>query len=105
MDQYTIVFAPSAQEDLEAIVAWLHENAPEKTSEWLMSLRADIDTLNILPERCPYAPENGLWGEEELRQLLFQNYPSKYRVIFTINQMTVHILHIRHGARRFLHEN
>lgn len=29
------------------------------------------------PERCPYAPENGLWGNEVLRQLLFHGYSSK----------------------------
>jgi plasmid stabilization system protein ParE len=104
MDEYSIVFAPSAAEDLENIVEWLHENAPEKTSEWLKLLKADIDTLTSLPERCPYAPENGLWGEEELRQLLFQSYPSKYRVIFTVDQTTVRILHIRHGSRRYLYE-
>ncbi len=76
----------------------------EKISEWLKSLRMDIDTLKILPERCPYAPENGLWGDEELRQLLFQRYPSKYRVIFTLSELTVRVLHIRHGAKRYLYE-
>ncbi len=104
MDEYTIVFAPSAEEDLEIILAWLDDNAPEKISEWLKSLRMDIDTLKILPERCPYAPENGLWGDEELRQLLFQRYPSKYRVIFTLSELTVRVLHIRHGAKRYLYE-
>lgn len=75
MREYKVVFAPTAQEDLEHVVAWLNEQAPEKISEWIMSLRADIDTLQLMPERCPLAPENGLWGEEELRQLLFQQYP------------------------------
>jgi plasmid stabilization system protein ParE len=104
MDEYSIVFAPSAEEELEIIVAWLNENAPEKISEWLNSLRMDIDTLKILPERWPYAPENGLWGDEELRQLLFQRHSSKYRVIFTLSEMTVRILHVRHGSRRYLFE-
>jgi toxin ParE1/3/4 len=104
MREYKVVFAPTAQEDLEHVVAWLNEQAPEKTSEWMMSLRADIDTLQLMPERCPLAPENGLWGEEELRQLLFQQYPSQYRVIFTIHENTVRILNVRHSARRYLHE-
>jgi toxin ParE1/3/4 len=104
MQEYTIVFAPTAQQDLESVVSWLNEQAPEKIAAWVMSLRADIDTLQRMPERCPYAPENGLWGDEVLRQLLFQQYPSKYRVIFTIHKNTVRILNIRHGARRYLHE-
>jgi plasmid stabilization system protein ParE len=104
MKEYRIVFAPTAQEDLGSVVAWLDERAPEKVAEWIMSLKADIDTLQSMPERCPYAAENGLWGDEELRQLLFQPYPSQYRVIFTIHKSTVRILNVRHSARRYLHE-
>ncbi len=104
MQEYTLVFAPTAKEDLESVVAWLNEQAPEKVAEWVMSLRSDIDTLQLMPERCPYAPENGLWGVEELRQLLFQQYPSQYRVIFTIHESTVRILNVRHSSRRYLHE-
>ena len=44
------------------------------------------------------------WGNEELRQLLFQKYPSQHRVIFTIHENTVRILNIRHSVRRYLHE-
>jgi len=104
MKEYTIVFAPTAKEDLENAIAWLDENAPEKVAEWITSLREEIDTLKTMPERCPYAPENGLWGTEELRQLLFQQYASKYRIIYTVQKNNVQLLNIRHGARRFLHE-
>ena len=104
MPEYTVVFAPTAKEDLESVVAWLNEQAPEKVAEWVISLRSDIDSLQLMPERCPYAPENGLWGVEELRQLLFQQYPSQYRVIFTIHESTVRILNVRHSSRRYLHE-
>lgn len=104
MQEYAIVFAPSAQEDLKQILQWLEQEAPAKVSEWYAAIKAEIQTLRQMPERCPVAPENGLWGEEELRQLLFQNYPSKYRIIFHVSGNSVHILNIRHGARRFLHE-
>ena len=104
MQEYTVVFAPTAEEDLNNILAWLNEQAPEKVAEWITSLRADINTLQLMPERCPYAPENGLWGDEELRQLLFRKYPSQYRIIFTISEHTVRILNVRHSARHYLHE-
>ncbi len=103
-DEYEIVFAPTAYEDLQAALQGLGENAPEKVGEWYAAIKASMQTLSHLPERCPYAPENGLWGEEELRQLLFQDYPSKYRIIFTVGKNSVRILNIRHGARRLLHE-
>jgi len=104
MEEYEIVFAPTALEDLESALEWLAENAPEKVGEWYLAIKASIQKLSALPERCPHAPENGLWEDEELRQLLFQEYASKYRIIFTVRKNTVQILNIRHGARRFLHE-
>jgi plasmid stabilization system protein ParE len=104
MQGYDIVFALTAHEDLKEILQWLEQEAPEKVSEWYAAIKAEIQTLSQMPERCPKAPENGLWGDEELRQLLFQNFPSKYRIIFHVSKSSVHILNIRHGARRFLHE-
>ena len=104
MKEYQIVFSPTALEDLDSTLAWLADEAPEKVAEWYQSIKTHIDTLKHLPEAHPLAAENGLWGTEELRQLLFQGYPSKYRVIYTLKDDTVQILSIRHGARRFLHE-
>jgi len=105
--KYQIVLAPEAEEDLGSALDYLEEQAPEKCSEWLSSLRRNLDTLKVHPERCPLAPENGLWGTELLHQLLFDRYPSKYRVIFTIDEDSteVRILNIRHGARRYIHED
>jgi plasmid stabilization system protein ParE len=104
MQSYQVVFAPSVADDLDEIVNWLSLEAPEKVPEWAGAIETHIQTLSTLPKRCPYAPENGLWGEEELRQLLFQDYPSKYRIIFTVVENSVRILNIRHSARRYLHE-
>lgn len=104
MEQYAIVFAPTALQDIEESLEWLAAHTPVNLSEWLAALKADINTLSQLPERCPYAPENGLWGEEELRQLVFQRYASKYRVIYSVCENTVQILSIRHGSRRYLHD-
>lgn len=104
MQEYSIVFAPTAYEDLNEILEWLREEAPEKLAEWYEAIKVHIKTLSHLPEAHPYAPENGLWGTEKLRQLLFQAYPSKYRIIYTVSSDTVKILNIRHGARKFLHE-
>lgn len=104
MREYEILFAPTAYEDLDEILNWLSREAPQKVAEWYAAIEASIQSLSHLPERCPFAPENGFWGGSELRQLLFQNYPSKYRIIFTVAENRVLILNIRHGARRFLHE-
>lgn len=104
MGEYKIVFAPTAAEDLNHTLQWLDENAPDKTQEWYEALKRDINSLSDFPKRCPLAPENGLWGNEEIRQLTFQRYLSTYRILFVIHQSTVRILNIRHGAKRYLHE-
>ncbi|MGJ8694675.1 MAG: type II toxin-antitoxin system RelE/ParE family toxin [Verrucomicrobiaceae bacterium] len=104
MEEYEIVFSPTALEDLESTLTWLAGEAPEKVAEWYEAIKTHIETLRQLPEAHPLAPENGLWGNEELRQLLFQAFPSKYRIIFSVNKKTVQILSIRHGSRRFLYE-
>ena len=102
---YKINFAPTAAEDLAEILKWLEAEAPQEVREWYASIKAHIKTLERLPTRCPLAPENGLWGNEPIHQLLFQGYPSKYRILFTINEQQVQILNIRHGARRWMHED
>ena len=48
------------------------------------SLRGQVESLRHFPKRCLLAPENGFFGKEEIRQLLFLKYPSPYRVLFTV---------------------
>ncbi len=104
MGRYCIDIEPAALEDIEEVLGWLLEKAPHKVSEWLDKLHETIGSLSEMPERCPLAPENGRWGPEQLRQLLFDEYPSKYRILYVIIDDTVHILQVRHGARRWMHE-
>ena len=51
--------------------------------------------------RCPHAPENGRFPFE-VRQLLYGRKPHVYRILFTIENETVYVLHIRHGRREHL---
>ena len=50
-----------------------------------------------MPLRFGFAPEND-WCDLELHQL----FHDSYRIIFTIHNEQVYILHIRHGARQYL---
>lgn len=96
---------PTALEDIERAALWIAEKvSADKAGEWTRELLRCIQTLENMPERCPLAPENGRWGPEELRQLLFQSYPSKYRILFHVRDDVVHVLQVRHGARRGMDE-
>ena len=60
------------------------------------AVRSALDaaaTLEAFPGRCRLAPENGPF-EFEIRQLLYGNY----RLLFTVRDDTVVILHVRHRA-------
>jgi plasmid stabilization system protein ParE len=105
MRRYRIVFAATATEDLDIILTWLTDKAPHRVEKWFSDIKARVETLHQLPNRCHLAPENGLWGSDPIRQLLFTGYPSKYRILFTVAGDEVRILNIRHGARRFLHQD
>ncbi len=71
---------------------------------WHRGLLAAIDALETFPEACPKAPENEHF-EEEIRQRIYKRRGrSTYRLLFTIQGRTLHLLHVRHGARRALGE-
>lgn len=53
------------------------------------------------PQRYRLAPESTEL-RREIRQLLHGKRSGRYRVLFEIRGTTVHVLHVRHGRRRWL---
>jgi hypothetical protein len=68
---------------------------------WLEGLREKIDTLSELPDRCPLARESKSLPFE-MRQLLYGRKPRVYRILFTIEANTVHILYIRRPGEKLV---
>ena len=66
---------------------------------WYQQLREAIESLTNHPERCPLAPENEYF-EEEIRHLLYGRRHGVYRILFTIQEETVFVLAVHHGARQ-----
>ena len=75
----------------------LMQQSPARAESWLQGAQQACLTLSDLPLRCPLAPENDSF-DVETRQLLYGNY----RILFTIEDDAVVILHVRHGSRRQL---
>lgn len=92
--RFAVLIQPPAEADAEAAYLYLQEHAPLAAEAWLDGLLAALETLSSMPERCPRAPENDAF-EEEIRQLLYRSH----RVLFTVRDAEVHILHIRHAAQ------
>lgn len=96
--RFAVLVQPTAEEEIDAAFVYLASEASlEVAARWYNRLEESIATLANLPRRCPVAPEDALF-EEEIRHLLVD----PYRVIFTIRGKQVHILHVRHMARRSL---
>jgi toxin ParE1/3/4 len=89
-----------ATRDLDAILTRLiDEEAGQAGLRWFNGLRDAVGSLAHLPNRCPLAPENGTFPFE-VRQLLYGHKPHVYRILFTVEDDAVVILHVRHGRRK-----
>jgi len=88
-----------AERDLDAILGWLLERgAGDAGKRWFSGLQESLESLSESPYRCPLAPEDPEFPFE-VRQLLYGRKPHVYRILFTVEEDVVVILHIRHGRR------
>jgi toxin ParE1/3/4 len=94
---YAVSITSRARRDLNLLFSDIHAEDSEAALKWYTVLRDAVLTLEKLPNRCPVTPEN-----PQLRHLLYGRKPHVYRVIFRVQEKEkrVHVLHIRHGARR-----
>lgn len=96
---YKLIVAPPALADLDEAYRWIAERSPENAARWYNRFLDALSTLERFPRRCEVAPESRHVGLE-IRQLLYGRRGGVYRVLFTIRGREVHVLHVRHAARR-----
>jgi len=98
MKRWSVIVERSAQQDIEDAYLWLADRDFEAAVRGFNDLSNTIGSLERFPERCPLAAETGFFGRE-IRQICHGRRQHKYRILFTIGERTVHVLHVRHGAR------
>ncbi|HUO09866.1 MAG TPA: type II toxin-antitoxin system RelE/ParE family toxin [Phycisphaerae bacterium] len=96
--KYEVIIMPAAQGELEEAYRWLAAETPQHAPLWYNGVLDAMYSLEELPARCPVAPESGDSGEE-IRQLVYGNKRHAYRILFSIRNDTVLIVHIRNAAR------
>jgi addiction module RelE/StbE family toxin len=94
---YRIRFTPHAAEQLQEIFDYIERDSTERASRLIGHLLAAIDALEQLPHRYKIL-ENLDTGGVEVRSMPVPPYLVRYHVD-DANQ-TVHVLSVRHGARR-----
>lgn len=93
--KFAVEITRRAEEDLDAIVAWMAERSPRGAAAWLDSLEDVIGSLRTTAASCALAPENG-HGGTEIRQTVFSTRSGRpYRLLLTIVDQTVFVRHIR----------
>lgn len=92
MKKYNVVFLPSAMADLRVIFLWgVRAWGTQQAGIWLTEIRTVCrKQLLYLPTSCPIAPES-----KEVSLPLRHLVVDRYRVIFTSQEHTVHILYVR----------
>lgn len=89
--KYHVVFELSAARDLDKSYEWgCTEWGKAQARKWHSKILQAIRTLAEFPERQPLAPENEEF-DEEIRQLVY----GRYRILFTIREDAVYVLHCR----------
>lgn len=95
--KYRVEIAPSAEWEIEDAYRYIHADSPTNADRWRQGRYEVIEQLDLFPDGCGLAPEN--------RRVDFEVRPTfygTYRVLFTILDDRVVILHFRHSARRLL---
>ncbi|MDR3633991.1 MAG: type II toxin-antitoxin system RelE/ParE family toxin [Isosphaeraceae bacterium] len=102
---YRVVIQPRAERDIWTAAQWIENESKSATKalRWVRGIRARIETLKANPKHCPVDPDSVAFGEE-VRVLLHGKRHGKHRILFAIRGDTVHVLTVRHSARRSLAE-
>jgi plasmid stabilization system protein ParE len=104
MKLWDVIVERPAQRDIAEARLWLADRNPAAADRWFNSIYVTIGSLEIFPERCPLAPESRSLSAE-IREILHGRRQHKYRILFTVSENEVHVLHVRHGARLALGES
>jgi plasmid stabilization system protein ParE len=102
---YHVIIQPRAERDIHNAAFWILEQSKSAATalRWARSIRAKIDTLKSSPLRCPIDPDSDAYGVD-VRVLLFGKRKNKYRILFHVDEGTVHVLTIRHSAQQSIAE-
>ena len=92
MEEYKVIVSPSAAADLDRVIEYLNTLSPSAAISHSGAIIEGIDSLTILPNRCPPARDRIL-AEKGYRYLIVKTY----LIFFTVSRDTVLIRRIADG--------
>ncbi len=99
---YQTKITSKALSEIESAYRWMADNLGTAFVErWYENLTAKIESLGTFPNRCAIVQE-----AEGFDVIVRQLRVGKYRVLFSVDEMTVNILSVRHVKQQmFPNEN
>ena len=95
---YRVIITPRAEADLQGIYRYLRKVAPDAARLWLNGMRRTIKSLEKFPERGRIASESASVGEPIREMFYGRGNRGTYRILYTVAEKTVFVLHVRHGS-------
>jgi toxin ParE1/3/4 len=95
-EPYEIILSDNVDGELEEIFDYIAQDSPTHAAKLIAQIRDAIDGLQFFPLRQIVEGEES--SPSPLRSLPVGNYMIFFRV-FDVRRV-VHVLHVRHGARR-----
>jgi len=100
--EYRVIFTAAAMEEARAAAAYIALAGSRRAAEdWLEGIVEAVRSLGTLPHRHGLARESSRHPDAELRQVIYKSH----RVIYTVQENAVYVLHIRHAARQDLDQD
>lgn len=88
-----ILWTENAIQDLHAIKDFISQDSPERAADWLQELFDRGENLSHFPKRGRVVPE---FSQENLRELLIENY----RLVYRVKPTSIEILTVFEGHRQ-----
>ena len=99
MKRYRVIVTPFAGENIREAHERFETENPTYAAKWLSGIKNKILALETFPQSHAVAPESGAF-DAEIRQLLYGR-GTPWQIFFTIDGITVQVLHVRHGRRDY----
>jgi plasmid stabilization system protein ParE len=84
-----------AYDDIDGIVGYIAQDAPEAAKRWQTSVLKRVGLLNVFPLKHGLAPE-----AYALNVAIRQTIHGAYRILYTVEEDAIIVHGVRHAARR-----
>ena len=99
---YEVITSEVAEAEASDAFLWHNRVSPTFAARWYSGLLETIASLDTFPRRCPLALENDDFPDKDVRQLLYRQGRTSYRILFCIIEPDiVRVLHVRNSSRNF----